>query len=71
MFSRLELLIQDKITDINNKSVLVIGLGGVGGYAVENLVRSGISNIEHVLRGYENIIQKLSNVGAKIELKEI
>ena len=30
-----------------------------------------INDIEHVLRGYENIIEKLSNVGAKIELEEI
>ncbi len=30
-----------------------------------------IDNVEHVLRGYENIIEKLSNVGAKIVLEEI
>ena len=30
-----------------------------------------ISSIEHVLRGYENIIEKLKAVGAKIELEEI
>lgn len=30
-----------------------------------------IDNVEHILRGYENIIGKLSNVGAKIELDEI
>lgn len=30
-----------------------------------------IDDVEHVLRGYENIIQKLQNVGAKIELEEI
>ena len=30
-----------------------------------------ITNIEHVLRGYENIIEKLTNVGAKISLEEI
>lgn len=29
-----------------------------------------ITNIEHVLRGYENIVQKLTDVGASIELKE-
>ncbi|MFV0249846.1 MAG: UDP-N-acetylglucosamine 1-carboxyvinyltransferase [Bacilli bacterium] len=29
-----------------------------------------ITSIEHVLRGYENIIEKLSSVGAKIELEE-
>ena len=30
-----------------------------------------IKNVEYLLRGYEDIIEKLSNVGAKIELKEI
>ncbi|MCI9233283.1 MAG: UDP-N-acetylglucosamine 1-carboxyvinyltransferase [Bacilli bacterium] len=30
-----------------------------------------ITKIEHVLRGYEGIIEKLQNVGAKIELEEI
>ncbi len=30
-----------------------------------------VTSVEHVLRGYENIIQKLQNVGAKIELEEI
>lgn len=30
-----------------------------------------IKDVEHVLRGYENIIQKLTNVGAKITLEEI
>lgn len=29
-----------------------------------------VTNIEHVLRGYENIVQKLTDVGAEIELKE-
>ena len=29
-----------------------------------------VDNVEHVLRGYENIIGKLTNVGAKIELEE-
>lgn len=30
-----------------------------------------IDNVEHILRGYENIIGKLTDVGAKIELEEI
>ena len=30
-----------------------------------------ITNINHILRGYENIVEKLTDVGAKIELKEI
>ena len=44
-FERLKLLIGDKINDIYSKRVLVIGLGGVGSYAVEALIRSGIQNI--------------------------
>lgn len=30
--------------------------------------KTTIDNIEHILRGYENIIEKLTNVGAKIEI---
>lgn len=30
-----------------------------------------VASVEHVLRGYDNIIHKLQNVGAKIELEEI
>lgn len=43
---RLELLVgKDNINNIINKKILIIGLGGVGGYAVESLVRCGIKNI--------------------------
>lgn len=45
MFDRLELLIDGKINLLKNKTVMVIGLGGVGGHAFESLVRSGIENI--------------------------
>ncbi len=30
-----------------------------------------ITNVEHILRGYEEIVEKLTNVGAKIEIIEI
>jgi len=44
--SRLELLVgNENINKLKNSTVLVIGLGGVGGYATEALVRSGIGNI--------------------------
>ena len=43
-FERLELLVKDKINKIQSKKVLILGLGGVGSYAVEALVRSGIEN---------------------------
>lgn len=44
-FSRLELLINEKIDVLKTKKVLIIGLGGVGGYALESIVRCGILNI--------------------------
>lgn len=44
--NRLELLIgKDKIDKIKNTKVLLVGIGGVGGYTFESLVRSGIENI--------------------------
>lgn len=30
-----------------------------------------ITNVEHILRGYEEIVEKLTNIGAKIEIEEI
>ena len=45
MFERFELLVGKKIDDIKNKKILVIGIGGVGSYTVETLIRSGILNI--------------------------
>ena len=33
--------------------------------------KTTITNAEHILRGYEQIVEKLTNVGAKIEIKEI
>lgn len=45
-FERLKLLVGDiSFKKISNVTVLVIGLGGVGSYAVESLVRSGIKKI--------------------------
>ena len=45
MFERFELLVKDKFKKIEETTVLVIGLGGVGSYAVESLVRSGIKSL--------------------------
>lgn len=46
MFERLITLIGiDKFKKLQNVNVLVVGLGGVGGYAFEALIRSGIKNI--------------------------
>lgn len=46
MFDRLELLIgKEGLNKLKNSNVLVLGLGGVGGYVTESLVRSGLGNI--------------------------
>ena len=41
----------------------------VAGLAAEG--KTTITNVEHILRGYEQIVEKLTEVGAKITLKEI
>lgn len=33
--------------------------------------KTTITNVEHILRGYEQIVEKLTSVGAKISIKEI
>lgn len=46
MFDRLEKIIGNKnLNQIKNSSAMIIGIGGVGGYTVEALVRSGIGTI--------------------------
>ncbi len=46
MFERFELLVgKEKINLLSEKKVLVLGLGGVGGYVVESLARSGIGTL--------------------------
>lgn len=53
-----------KATDLRAGACLIIAALIAEGQTI-------IEDIEHVLRGYENIIEKLSNVGAKIEYEEI
>lgn len=47
MFDRIISLIgEDKFNLIKTKKVLIVGIGGVGGYSLETLVRSGFINID-------------------------
>lgn len=49
IFQRCELLLgKENMEKLKNSHILVFGLGGVGGYVVEGLVRSGIGNISIV-----------------------
>lgn len=45
MFSRFEKIVGDKFDKLSDLLVLVVGVGGVGGYVVEALVRSGVKKI--------------------------
>ena len=47
---------------IQSKTVAIVGLGGVGGYALESLVRSGIQNL--ILVDYDTI--DISNLNRQI-----
>ena len=60
-------------TDLIGKTVVATDLRAGACIVLAGLKAKGetiVENIEHVLRGYENIIGKLSNVGAEIELEE-
>lgn len=45
MFERFNLMIGDSFEKIQNKAILIIGIGGVGSYALESLIRSGIKKV--------------------------
>lgn len=74
MFNRLELLIGNKIELIKNKTVLIIGLGGVGGYALESIVRSGIGKV--IIVDYDvidetNLNRQILSLNNNIGLKKV
>ena len=74
MFDRLELIIKDKINLIKNKTVLIIGLGGVGGYALESIVRSGVEKI--IIVDYDvidetNLNRQILSLNNNISLKKV
>lgn len=46
MFERLEKIIgKEEVKKLNKKTIAIVGVGGVGGYVIETLVRNGIENI--------------------------
>lgn len=54
MFERvIKLIGEGNFKKIQSKTIAIVGLGGVGGYAVEALVRSGIKNL--ILVDYDTI----------------
>ena len=68
----IKLIGEDNLNEIKKKTVCIIGLGGVGGYALESLIRSGINNL--IIVDYDTvdisnlnrqIITNISNIGLK------
>jgi UDP-N-acetylglucosamine 1-carboxyvinyltransferase len=53
-----------KATDLRAGACLILAALAAEGETV-------VTDIEHVLRGYENIVNKLTNVGAKLKIEEI
>lgn len=59
------------ITPLHGKNVTATDLRGGASMLICGLIADGITqidNIKYILRGYDNICEKLSKVGAKIEL---
>ncbi|MBQ3020835.1 MAG: UDP-N-acetylglucosamine 1-carboxyvinyltransferase [Bacilli bacterium] len=60
-------------TNLVGREVIATDLRAGAAMMVAGMIAKGttiITNIEHILRGYENIVDKLSNVGADIKLIE-
>ena len=63
MFSRTKLLLgENAFSKLHNANVAVVGIGGVGGHAVEALVRAGVGNIT-IIDG--DVVQE-SNINRQI-----
>lgn len=85
MLQRLEILIgKENIDKINKKTILIIGLGGVGGYALEAIARSNpkkiiivdndvvdITNLNRQLLALNSNIGKKKTDIAQLRIKDI
>ncbi len=61
-------------TELTGCEVVATDLRAGAAMVAAALIATGkttITSAEHILRGYEQIVEKLSSVGAKIEIKEI
>lgn len=67
-------LIVNAPTSLHGETVVATDLRAGASLVLAGLYATGetvITEVDHILRGYENIIEKLQTVGAKIELEEI
>lgn len=61
-------------SNLKGTEVIATDLRAGASLILAGLIASGtttIKDVEHILRGYENIIEKLNSVGAKLSLEEI
>ena len=61
-------------TKLKGKEVVATDLRAGAAMVAAALIaenKTMITNVEHILRGYENIVEKLTQVGAKIKSREI
>lgn len=61
-------------TKLTGTSVVATDLRAGAAMVAAGLLAEGtttITNVEHILRGYEQIVEKLTSVGAKIKIREI
>lgn len=73
MFDRFELLVGENINKIKGLTVMVLGLGGVGSYSVESLVRSGVGHIilvDHDVIDKTNLNRQLMSLQNNIGLRK-
>lgn len=73
-FSRFEKIIGSSLEELKNKSVLILGCGGVGGYVCEALARSGIGTL--ILIDYDvvdetNINRQIIALESTIGMKKV
>ncbi len=68
----IKIINNNSFNNLQNKTVLIVGIGGVGGYALEGIVRSGINNIiiiDHDIIDETNINRQIisneKNIGKK------
>lgn len=74
-FERLRLQVKEEnLEKIKNTSVLIIGLGGVGSYALESLVRSGIGTliiVDNDVVDITNLNRQMISLNSNIGMKKV
>ena len=74
-FDRLKMILnEEKLEEIQNKNVLIVGVGGVGGSSLETLARFGIKNItiiDNDVVDITNLNRQIISLHSNIGLKKV